>query len=172
MSEYEEHNKVLGMIARIQKHSLQAILYLAAGLLFVGANSSCSKKSADQNKPRHETINITLKEWRISADKHRVKAGLIIFHLINQGIGEHELIILKTDRPITQLPMKHGKVDEATAGQLIGEIEEFPPGVEVRTTFTLAPGKYVLFCNLQNTGNDGSNSHYRLGMHTLLEVVP
>ncbi len=154
------------------KQHLKTLLYLTAGLLFAGINTGCTKDPADDDQPRHETINIVLQEWRISADKHAVKTGPITFHLINKGISEHELIILRTDRDAGQLPMKHGKVNEATAGQLIGEIEEFPPGVEVRTTFTLAPGKYVLFCNLQNTGNDGSTSHYNLGMRTALEVVP
>lgn len=160
------------MKPRMLKHDLKALLYLAAGLLLAGINTGCSKDSSTENQPHHETINIVLQEWRISADKHVVKAGPITFHLTNKGIGEHELIILRTDRDAKQLPMKHGKVNEATAGQLIGEIEEFPPGVEVRTTFTLSPGKYVLFCNLQNTGNDGSSSHYHLGMHTALEVLP
>ncbi len=58
-----------------------------------------------------------------------------------------------------------GEVDESKAGMAIGKIakSELAPGKSASVVFDLAPGKYVLFCNLWG--------HYKDGMHTAFEVI-
>ena len=58
-----------------------------------------------------------------------------------------------------------GQVNESKAGTVNGKIakSELGPGKSASAVFDLAPGKYVLFCNLWG--------HYKDGMHTAFEVV-
>ena len=57
------------------------------------------------------------------------------------------------------------QVDESQSGMAIGGIakSELGPGKSASAIFDLAPGKYVLFCNLRG--------HYTNGMHTGFEVI-
>jgi hypothetical protein len=79
---------------------------------------------------------------------------------------EHELVVLKSDLVPTTLPLGgNGGVDEAGAGVTkIGEIEPFPAGQTREATFELAPGKYVLICNIVDTSETPTEVHYKLGM--------
>ncbi len=58
-----------------------------------------------------------------------------------------------------------GQVDESQSGMSIGRIakSELGPGRSASGIFDLAPGKYVLFCNLRG--------HYTNGMRTAFEVI-
>ena len=58
-----------------------------------------------------------------------------------------------------------GQVDESQAGMVNGTIakSELGPGKSASGIFDLAPGKYVLFCNL--------GGHYMNGMYTAFEVI-
>ena len=58
-----------------------------------------------------------------------------------------------------------GQVDESQAGMVNGSIakSELGPGKSASGIFNLAPGKYVLFCNLRG--------HYKNGMYTAFEVI-
>jgi len=58
-----------------------------------------------------------------------------------------------------------GEVNESKAGTVDGKIakSELEAGESASATFNLAPGKYVLFCNLWG--------HYKDGMHTAFEVI-
>ena len=57
------------------------------------------------------------------------------------------------------------QVDESQSGMAIGTIaeSELGPGKSASGIFDLAPGKYVLFCNL--------GGHYKNGMYTAFEVI-
>ena len=58
-----------------------------------------------------------------------------------------------------------GEVDESKAGVAIAKIakSELAPGKSAGVVFDLAPGKYVLICNLWG--------HYEDGMYTAFEVI-
>ncbi len=57
------------------------------------------------------------------------------------------------------------QVDESQSGMAIGSIakSELGPGKSASGIFDLAPGKYVLICNLWG--------HYKDGMYTAFEVI-
>ena len=58
-----------------------------------------------------------------------------------------------------------GEVNESKSGMVNGKISksELGAGESASATFNLAPGKYVLFCNLRG--------HYKNGMYTAFEVI-
>lgn len=117
-------------------------------------------------------VNVVLKEWMVLVDKSVVRAGPASFRVINQGKENHELVIIKTTIHYKKLPFSDGKVREIEAGELIGEIEEFPPGARRQARFTLVPGDYVLFCNIVEQEEHGElESHYLKGMRFPLRVL-
>lgn len=118
-----------------------------------------------------ELVQVTLDEWSVQIDRSEVPAGEVTFRATNVGKENHELVILRSSRGHDQLPVEHGLVSEESAGRLIGEIEEFPPGESLEATFTLEPGEYVLFCNIVEEEEDGElESHYGEGMHIAFRV--
>jgi uncharacterized cupredoxin-like copper-binding protein len=103
-----------------------------------------------------------------------VKAGDVTFNVKNTGTVEHELIVLKTDLPFDQIPIADAgdpparvasgadKVDEANNVGETGDPNLKPGDARTFTITGLAPGKYVLVCNLAR--------HYGLGMRAAFTV--
>jgi len=90
-----------------------------------------------------------------------VKAGEVTFVLDNLGTVEHEVVVIKTDTPFDQLTVgSDDRIDEADS---VGEISETPAGESATITLNLAPGNYVLACNIAG--------HYRQGMRAALTVT-
>lgn len=112
-----------------------------------------------------EAVDVVLKEWEIATDKTEVRAGPVTFHVHNRGDERHELVILKTELQPGSLPTEGGKVHEDDAGVLVDEIEDLDAGATRSATFELAPGAYVLLCNIVEQEDDGEiESHYHQGM--------
>lgn len=113
--------------------------------------------------PSAVVVNVTLKEWTITADKTAVPAGPVQFVVANHGTVVHEMVVVKTESPASALGVVNGTVDEAAAGQVIGEVEEFSPGSATRSgVFSLQSGSYVLLCNVAG--------HYGHGMRLAFTV--
>ena len=102
------------------------------------------------------TIHVKLGEMWVKPDYTSVKAGKVTFAATNTGQVEHELMIervpLMMDGP--------GRPNEEAAQ---GMIEDMEPGDSGKMTLKLAPGSYVLFCNV--TG------HYAAGQHIRFNVT-
>ncbi len=107
------------------------------------------------------TVNIAMKDRSFQASAQTVPAGRVTFVVRNAGTMKHEFVVLRTNRHHHLLPMKSRQASEVGAK---GEIEEFAPGRTKRVTLTLAPGKYVLLCNLPG--------HYKRGQFAALVVTP
>jgi uncharacterized cupredoxin-like copper-binding protein len=73
---------------------------------------------------------------------------------------QHEMVVLKTDTPFDQLEV--GTDDRVSEADSVGEISEIKPGTTGTVTLDLAPGKYVLVCNLPK--------HYAQGMRVAFTV--
>ena len=114
------------------------------------------------------TVDVVLSEFAVVPSVPSIAAGKVTFVATNTGPDDpHELVVFKTDLGDRNLPASpEGKVDEEGAGlTFIGEIEEFDPGKTGTATFDLAPGKYVLVCNIVQDEPDGTKeSHYLKGM--------
>ncbi len=153
-----------------KKIALSAVLVMMT-FGFSQASYANEKKSALQREG--ETIQVELKEWMINLDKDEVKSGVVTFQVANRGVENHEFVVIKSDMQHNSLPTVGGKVDEAMAGELIGEIEDFAPQGSYKASFTLTPGQYVLVCNIvEKEPGGGLESHYHQGMHRSFKVLP
>lgn len=100
----------------------------------------------------------------ITLDTQEVPAGDVTFKVDNTSqFYEHEMVVAAIADPSKPLPFNAdaNEVDEDAAGA-IGEVPETAPGDSGEVTLHLAPGKYILFCNIAG--------HYAMGMWTLLTV--
>jgi uncharacterized cupredoxin-like copper-binding protein len=115
------------------------------------------------------TVDITLQEFSVLPAQDSAPAGEVTFEATNDGPDDnHELVVIRTDLAAEELPTaEDGSVDEAGEGiEVIGEIEEFPPGETQSATFDLEAGNYVLICNVVEEHEGEIEAHYSLGMRT------
>jgi uncharacterized cupredoxin-like copper-binding protein len=145
------------------------------GILLVGAfamlGMACSDGGEEEGSGEGQTVQVTLQEFAVSTDRGSANAGPVTFQATNEGPeDDHEFVVIKTDLALTDLPTeKTGAVDENGEGiEVIGEIEEFPPGETRRATFDLESGAYVLICNVFDKAED--EAHYEEGMRTSFTV--
>lgn len=82
-----------------------------------------------------------------------IPAGKVTFDVVNKGTMVHELVVLKTTTPGKDLKVTNGTADETGN---IGETGDMAAGSSKKLTVTLAPGHYVVLCNLAG--------HYQGGM--------
>jgi uncharacterized cupredoxin-like copper-binding protein len=124
-----------------------------------------------EEKPEGATeVDVTLREWEVSASTPSVAAGDIYFKVDNVGPEDaHEFVIIRTDIPPGELPTVDGKVPEDEI-DLVDEIEPFTPGSSASITVNLGPGNYVLICNITEVDDGEIESHYQLGMRTAFTV--
>lgn len=109
-------------------------------------------------------LPIMLDDYRFLHDVTAVPAGEVTFDMKNVGDEVHELIVIKSDMDTAALPPSaaRGVVDEAAIGEYVGGWEDVQPGASTSGTLTLAPGRYILLCNLTD--------HYARGMVSTLQV--
>jgi uncharacterized cupredoxin-like copper-binding protein len=95
-----------------------------------------------------------------------VRAGTVTLHIENHGPSTHELNVDETGVGSGALSLRANslQVDEES-GQLhpVDSISGVRVGTTQDLVLHLAPGRYVLFCNLEG--------HYLGGMHVGLDVT-
>ena len=87
-----------------------------------------------------------------------VKAGPALFSVRNDAATEeHEMIVVKLRSADEMVPVAADKrrVDEDQL-QSLGEVEDLKPGATGELSADLAPGTYLVFCNIKG--------HYEAGM--------
>ena len=138
--------------------SRKLITSLAMAFLFIPILTACGPTRVD----------VAMTTYKFTLDKNSVPAGEITFHVHNDAPDlTHEMVILKTDLPIDQLPLNsEGVVDEEAAGvTFIDEASDIAPGGSTDLTVNLETGNYALICNL-----DPNAPHYTHGMYTSFTV--
>ena len=108
---------------------------------------------------------VTLSEFSIMTERQDVPAGEVVFDVANTGEDAHELIVIKSDLDTNALPPSpsaKNEVDEAAIGEYVGGFEDVQSGMAASGSLTLAPGRYILLCNL--------SKHYANGMVATLQV--
>jgi hypothetical protein len=123
--------------------------------------------------PDASKVDVELTEWAVRPATTVINAGQVTFQARNSGADAHELVIVRGDNP-TSLPLAADQtVDEAKLpkGAFIGEIEAFPAKQTCTGTFTLRPGRYVLFCNLLEHEAGVEENHFQKGMRTTVTVT-
>lgn len=132
------------------------ILGLSLGLLLLTVSCATAAEAS--------TVRVTAGEWSLTPSIASVKAGDVTFEVTNQGRAVHEVVVLKTDLAANALKLKvnGAEVDENGSGQVLGEVEDIGSAQTGSMTLNLAPGRYVLVCNIVG--------HYNAGMVTAIEV--
>ena len=102
----------------------------------------------------------------VRIDKVSVKAGEIHFAATNWSRGVlHEMLVIAVDNPNAPLPYDYGTgVVPEDQIKVLGEISDLEPNGSGGLDVKLAPGTYLLLCNLPG--------HYAAGMVTALTVTP
>jgi uncharacterized cupredoxin-like copper-binding protein len=107
-------------------------------------------------------VNVELREWKITPSTTHARAGTVTFVARNKGRLEHELVVIRSNRPASGLPLEGGGANEAGSR---GEIDGVPPGKTAHLTLDLRPGRYVLICNRSD-----HRGHYVHGMFAAFTV--
>jgi uncharacterized cupredoxin-like copper-binding protein len=117
----------------------------------------CGKASPRRTGAAGPVVPVTERDFHIEAPT-RLAAGPVTLRVHNEGPDQHELIVV---------PTKDGKVplradgltvaEEVIAESEPGSLEPGEPGAVRYLHLNLAPGRYILFCNMEG--------HYMGGMH-------
>ena len=110
-----------------------------------------------------EGVVASLVEWAIEAPTEYA-AGEVTFTATNNGTFPHELVVIQGEG-YESLPLtESGAVieDELPTGALLGRTARVSGGSSEDLTVTLAPGNYVLLCNLGSGGSSHAGRGQRL----------
>jgi len=133
---------------------------LAGGLvaLLLGGCGGAGSGSAGNT-----VVDVQERDFRIAAPE-RVAAGNVTLRAHNSGPDQHELLVVRTESK--SLPIRSDGFtvnEEAVQHSERGVLEPGESGSTRDLQLHLAPGHYVLFCNMAG--------HYLGGMHTNLVVT-
>jgi hypothetical protein len=114
------------------------------------------------------TIDVSLVEWDIKSPAS-IKSGKVTMNVKNEGPNPHELAIVKGESYDALPKLANGAVDEPklASGDFLGRTQKLKGGEACGATVDLAPGKYVLICNIQF----GAISHAGKGQKLNFEVT-
>ena len=121
--------------------------------------SACGAAPADTSEV--PSVYVDLSDYKLVADHPAVAAGHVVIGIRNHAAMLHELKVIKTDLAPDQLPVD-GATAKAKEDGKVGELLNISAGASRKLVLELAPGKYVLICNVAG--------HYQLGMRVGLEV--
>ena len=124
--------------------------------------AACST-SLPAARPSEAVVRVSEQDFHISAPD-QVPAGDVVLYVTNRGPEAHELIVVRTMD--SQLPLRADGVtvdEDALAAAKAGSLEPGQAGSVRTLRVHLAPGRYVLFCNMAG--------HYMGGMNAIV-IVP
>jgi uncharacterized cupredoxin-like copper-binding protein len=145
---------------------LAPLSILLAATLLIGA---CVDGEDDASSPgggeaAPEVVTVTLgnpDEFGVFLSPDSVAAGTWRFEVTNGGALLHEFVLLQFDGDPAAIPLD-GNVVDRSAVEVLAEVEDLNPGESGSSDATLAPGTYVVLCDIPG--------HYIAGMWTLLTV--
>jgi uncharacterized cupredoxin-like copper-binding protein len=115
--------------------------------------------------PSGTPVKVLLEDFKVRTDAAIVPAGTVSFRLLGQGPTTHEFIVVRTDRPPDKLPLQRDGLtvnEEAPGVELVDEANGLDIDDRQTLDLRLAPGHYVMYCNLEG--------HYLGGMYAALTV--
>ncbi len=110
--------------------------------------------------------NMMMGMMAIRIDHDSIKAGAVKLDVTNWSRSvSHEVLVVAVDDPTSPLPYDYNqaKVKEDQL-KILGDTSELQPNESKTLDLTLAPGTYLIICNVQG--------HYAAGMATPLRVTP
>ncbi len=127
-----------------------------------------AEAETDVGEAATDGTEVSLTEWTITAPTEYA-AGDVTFNASNGGSFPHELVVIQGEG-YESLPLAEGGAvieDDLPTGALIGRTGRLGGGSSEALTVTLAPGNYVLVCNL----GGGTNSHAGQGQRLDITVT-
>jgi uncharacterized cupredoxin-like copper-binding protein len=115
--------------------------------------------------PPGTPVNVLLEDFKVREDAAVVPAGTVSFRIRNQGPTSHEFIVVRTERDPAKLPLQLDGLtvnEEAPGIKLLDEAGGLDIDDRETMVLDLAPGHYVMYCNLEG--------HYLGGMYAALTV--
>ncbi len=156
-----------------------AVTALMMGVLACSStnNTGVSTPSTSGQTPSgaaQSAVAVNLVEYKVAPQPPSVPSGNVTFEAKNIGGTDHELVVIKTNLAQGALPTKgDGSVNETSSTiTIVGKTASIPKVQAKSVTLNLAPGDYVLICNLVQTTNGTTTSHYAQGMHAGFTVTP
>ena len=110
-------------------------------------------------------FDVRLDDFHVRRDVAVVPAGTVSFRILNQGPTTHELNVVRTDRAPGKLPLQRDGLtvnEDAPDLDHLGEAQGLDIDDRRTLVLRLAPGHYVMYCNLEG--------HYLGGMYAALTV--
>jgi uncharacterized cupredoxin-like copper-binding protein/mono/diheme cytochrome c family protein len=117
--------------------------------------------------PGGADVSVSLEEYTVSADPASIAAGAVNFNVSNDGTIVHNFRVIQTDLAPEALPIAADglTVDEGAVTVAGGFTNTLAAeGEQLTPIQQLAPGSYVLICNI--------SGHYEQGMRTAFTVTP
>jgi uncharacterized cupredoxin-like copper-binding protein len=131
---------------------------LVALTLFAVACGSSSPDGAAP--PGGQAVRVKVSDFAIKAPQ-RIAAGNVVFEVRNEGPDTHELILVRANGG--ELPLRRDDVtidEDALEPRTVSVLEDDNPRTVRAWKVRVAPGRYVLICNM--------SGHYLGGMKTEL----
>jgi uncharacterized cupredoxin-like copper-binding protein len=129
-----------------------------SGIVLVAAAIAVASALAGSDASSATTVRVKLDEMKVIGAPKSVPAGPVTFIAKNIGTVEHELVVVKSNKPLVVRKYKAHEPPGAT----IGELEDIPVGKTKKRTWNLSAGRYYLICNIAG--------HYQLGMTKVMMV--
>ena len=143
--------RVGGHRTRVRIALTLAGLVLTAGFVVSAASPAGSATSG--------MVSVSLAEWKLVPSQAATRAGRVTFVVQNDGSMPHEFLVVRSNRHHHSLPVKGGRAVEAGRR---GEISAIAADASKRLTLKLAPGRYVLLCNMLGHYQAGQRAAFRV----------
>lgn len=136
--------------------ALGALTLVAAG---TGCGSSHGRSDA-------QVVTVNERDFTIRASPRVLAAGDVVFRDDNHGPDAHELIVARAPGASgVSLPLRSDGLtvsEEELQRSIVASLEAGEAGTVRQLHVRLAPGRYVLFCNMAG--------HFMAGMETVVTV--
>ena len=133
----------------------------AAALTVIAIVASACGGATSTDTSEVPSLYVDLSDYKVVTDHPTIAAGHLVIGIRNHAAMAHDLKVIKTDLAPDQLPVD-GASAKAKEDGTVGELLNIGGGASRKLVLDLAPGKYVLICNVAG--------HYQLGMRVGLEV--
>jgi len=124
-----------------------------------GASTASTPAEPANPSVEGQPIAVTLDEFKLQVATNSVPAGKVTFEITNNGRAKHELVILRTDLPVSAIPenpLEKNKLTENGTGIVhVTEFDGVDPGKEWNLVADLPAGHYLLVCNYPGHAHAG-----------------
>lgn len=110
-----------------------------------------------------QIVTINAKEFMFTPSEIEINEGKTKFILINDGVGEHELVVYEASKQEIIQQAELAEDENTIEKNILFEIEEVHPGDSGESDIiTLKEGSYVMGCHIVG--------HYEAGMKGTIEI--